>query len=86
MLVSQPWVIVRDYVSGNVYYGCVTKYSDKNSLRELLLTDVKVWSKKDGEYHMEHVYISRDSSEFSIEIDQYNKENKSEESEQSIKQ
>lgn len=70
----QPWVIVRDYVSGNVYYGCVIKYSDRNALRELLLIDVRVWSKNDGEYHMEQIYISRAPSEFSIEIDQYNKE------------
>lgn len=79
---TQPWVIVRDYVSNNVYYGCVIKYSDRNTLRELLLIDVSVWSKNDGEYHMEQIYIARAPSEFSIEIDQYNKEiDKNEEAE-----
>lgn len=71
----QPWIIVRDYVSNNVYYGCVIKYSDGVALRELLLVDVTVYSKNDGDYHMEQVYISRAPSEFSIEIDDYNKEN-----------
>lgn len=71
---TQPWVIVRDHVSNNVYYGCVIKYSDRNTLRELLLMDVSVWSKNDGEYHMEQIYIARAPSEFSIEIDKYNKE------------
>ncbi len=75
MFDSQPWIIVRDYVSNNVYYGCVTKYSDGVALRELLLVDVTVYSKNDGDYHMEQVYISRAPSEFSIEIDDYNKEN-----------
>ena len=79
MFDSQPWVIVRDYVSNNVYYGCVEKYSDKTTVREILLVDVMVFSKNDGEYHMEQVYISRTPSEFSIEIDDYTKENKSKE-------
>lgn len=74
MFDAQPWVIVRDYVSNNVYYGCVLKYSDNNTIRELLLIDVSVWSKNDGNYHMEQIYIARAPSEFSIEIDKYNKE------------
>ena len=74
MFDAQPWVIVRDYVSNNVYYGCVIKYSDNNTIREILLVDVSVWSKSDGDYHMEQIYIARAPSEFSIEIDKYNKE------------
>ena len=74
MFDSQPWVIVRDYVSNNVYYGCVVKYSDRTTIREILLVDVMVYSKNDGEYHMEQVYIARSPSEFSIEIDKYNEE------------
>ena len=76
MFDSQPWVIVRDYVSSNVYYGCVVKYSDRTTIRELLLVDVMVYSKNDGDYHMEQVYIARSPSEFSIEIDKYNEEAK----------
>ena len=79
MFDSQPWVIVRDYVSNNVYYGCVVKYSDKTTVREMLLVDVKVYSKHDGDYHMEQVYISRAPPEFSIEIDNYIKESKNKE-------
>lgn len=73
MFDSQPWVVVRDYVTGNTYYGGVIRYSDNNSQKEILLKDVKVWSIKDGEYHMETVYLSRLPSEFSIETDNYNK-------------
>ena len=76
MFDSQPWVIVRDYVSSNVYYGCVVKYSDRTTIRELLLVDVMVYSKNDGEYHMEQVYLARSPSEFSIETDKYNEETK----------
>ncbi|MEE3492044.1 hypothetical protein [Ruminococcus sp.] len=74
MFDSQPWVILRDYVSNNVYYGCVVKYSDKTTTREMLLVDVNVCSENEGDYHMEQVYISRAPSEFSIEIDKYDKE------------
>lgn len=70
----QPWIIVRDHVTGNTYYGKVIKYSDGNEIRELLLEDVRVYSKKNGEYKMLNVYLSRLPSEFSIEIDDYNKE------------
>ena len=73
MFDRQPWIIVRDYVTGNTYYGKVIKYSDGNEARELLLEEVSVWSKADGEYKMEEVYLSRLPSEFSIEIDNYNK-------------
>lgn len=71
---EQPWVIVRDYISENVYYGKVIQYSDSSDMRELLLSEVRVWSKKDGEYTMEKVYLARQCSEFSIEIDDYTKE------------
>lgn len=67
----QPWIVVRDYITGNVYYGKVVKYSDDHEAKELLLEDVSVWSKKDGHYKMVEVYLSRMPSEFSIEIDDY---------------
>ena len=70
----QPWVILRDYVTGNTYYGRVDRYSDGDGVREILLEEVSVWSKADGEYKMEKVYISRNPSEFTIEIDNYAKE------------
>jgi hypothetical protein len=71
MFDRQPWIVVRDYVTGNTYYGKVIKYSDGTETRELLLEEVSVWSKADGEYKMEEVYLSRLPSEFSIEIDNY---------------
>ncbi len=74
LFADESWVIVRDYVSENVYYGQVARYSDKGNIREILLKDVSVFSKKDGDYHMEQVYLARCSSEFSLEIDDYEKE------------
>lgn len=71
---QQPWIIFRDYVTGNTYYGRVERCSDKRGLRELLLEEVSVWSVKDGDYKMEKVYLSRQPSEFSIEIDNYTEE------------
>lgn len=73
----QSWIILRDYVTGNTYYGRVEAYSDKHDQRELLLEDVWVWGERDGDYQMEKVYISRLPSEFSIEIDDYRKGKKS---------
>ena len=71
---NHHWIIVRDYVSGNVYYGNIETYSDTGGRRELLLRDVSVFSLRDGEYKMDRVYLSRESSEFSVEIDDYRKE------------
>lgn len=73
---SQPWVVVRDYITGNTYYGRVVRYSDsdESKLREILLDEVTVTLPNSGEYKMNRVYISRNPSEFSIEIDNYAKE------------
>ena len=55
----ESWIVLRDYVTGNTYYGRVRRYSDSTLIREILLEDVHVWSKNDGDYRMEQVYISR---------------------------
>ena len=34
---EQPWVIVRDYISENVYYGKVIQYSDSSDMREIVV-------------------------------------------------
>lgn len=75
---EEPWVVVRDHVTGNTYFGKVVSFSDSedNKLREILLEDVDVYSICDGDYKMKQVYFSRNPSEFSIEIDYYEKEKK----------
>ena len=73
---NQPWIILRDYVTGNTYYGRVGQHSDGAATRELLLEEVTVWDDDIGEYKMEQVYLIRSVSEFSIEIADYTKENK----------
>ena len=73
MFEKQSWVVLRDYITENTYFGRVEKYSDLRETYEILLEEVHVWSKKDGEYCMEQVYLSRSPSEFSIEIDNYKK-------------
>lgn len=75
---EQPWVVVKDYVTGNTYFGRVIRFSDTedNKPREMLLEDVSVYSSTDGEYEIKQVYLSRNPSEFSIEIDDYEREKK----------
>lgn len=75
---KQTWIVLRDHVTHNTYFGQVERYSDRGELRELLLEDVQVWEEGvdepgDEGYHMEKVYISRHPSEFVIEIDDYTK-------------
>ena len=61
-------ILVRDYITGNTYFGGVLRYSDGDApIRELLLQDVTVW-KNSEKYPMEKVYLSRKPSEFSIEF------------------
>lgn len=75
---EQPWVVVRDYITGNTYFGKVIKFSDSenNKPREILLKNVDVYSVDDGDYEMEQVYLARLPSEFSVEIADYTKERK----------
>lgn len=70
LFITQPWVIVRDYVTKLNYYGRVSKYSDKCEIREMLLEDVSVTGNQ-IKYHMKQVYLARNPSEFSIEVDDY---------------
>lgn len=75
---KETWIVLRDHVTGNTYFGQVDRYSDNGEQRELLLEDVHVWEADvdetgDDGYHMEKVYISRGPSEFVIEIDDYRK-------------
>ena len=70
---NDQWVIIRDYISGNTYYGLVETFSDTGEHRELLLKEVSVTSPKGRKYKMKKVYLSRNPSEFTLEIDYFEK-------------
>lgn len=62
-------VTLRDFVTGNTYYGLVVSYSDNSTNREICFNDVKVYDKySEFLYHAESLYLSREHNEFSIEI------------------
>lgn len=64
------WVYFRDYKHDFVYRGLVKAYSDSQERREILLEDVTVYRQSDSLelYSMEAIYISRDDTDFTIEI------------------
>lgn len=64
------WIFVRDHRLELVYYGLIEQYSDPGEDRELLLSDVSVYTNDTGEelYKVDKLYICRDSNELTIEI------------------
>lgn len=62
------WIFVRDHKLDLVYYGAVRLYSDTEKDRELLLTDVTVYS-SDSEllYSTPSLYFSRHKTDLTIE-------------------
>ena len=63
---QSPWVFVRDTEKSLTYYGCVEKYSDSSTHRELLLGDVSVFSSDtptEPLYSVEYIYLSRDRAD-----------------------
>ncbi len=83
LLLNSTWIIYRDYVTGYSYFGQVLQFSDTKEIKEILLHEVSV-SDEFGEplYKMEKIYIARNLSEFSIEIDNYKKGEKYEQQEE----
>jgi len=63
------WIYVRDHKQKLTYYGYLEQYSDPGEDRELLLTDVQVFS-EDGEYcySCPIMYICRQSDDITLEI------------------
>jgi hypothetical protein len=62
------WVYVRDHKYNLIYYGAIKSYSDPEEDRELILTDVQVFS-SDGElcYNSPVLYICRHHHDITIE-------------------
>jgi hypothetical protein len=63
------WIYIRDHKQKLTYYGNLKQYSDPGEDRELLLTDVQVFS-EDGEYcyYCPTMYICRQSDDITLEI------------------
>jgi hypothetical protein len=64
------WVYVRDGKLGVVYFGYISAYSEFGDERELIISDVSVFSNEDGKelYSVQSVYVSRDRDDLTIEI------------------
>ncbi|TCK05393.1 hypothetical protein [Phorcysia thermohydrogeniphila] len=64
------WVIVRDHKTDLVYYGHIVAFSESEKERELLMSNVDVFSNETGEklYSAEYIYICRNRYDLSIEI------------------
>ncbi len=64
------WIFVRDHKYDLVYFGRLEQYSDPGENRELLLSDVSVYTNKDSKfcYNIPKIYISRLPEELTIEI------------------
>jgi len=62
-------VILRDYITKNIYFGSVFSYSDNSDNREICLENVKVYNEKaEFLYDANMVYLSRAHNEFSVEV------------------
>jgi len=63
------WIYVRDYKLKLIYLGSLEQYSDPGEERELLLSNVRVFS-EDGEfcYDCPKMYICRQSDDITLEI------------------
>jgi hypothetical protein len=64
------WIIVRDHKYNLAYYGFVSAWSDSAKMRELIISDVTVFTNDDSQelYKTNHIYICRKIEEISMEI------------------
>lgn len=64
------WVTVRDLKEGLVYQCYISTWSDSNEERELILSDVTVYSNESGDYlySADHIYLSRNKDDIMIEV------------------
>lgn len=76
------WVIVRDHKYDFFYYGYISVRSDSEKQRELIISQVSVYDNISGNllYKTEHLYISRNSDDLTIEIPTINSEGENVES------
>ncbi|WP_129633754.1 hypothetical protein [Candidatus Oscillochloris fontis] len=67
---GNQWAFVRDYKTDMVYYGHILSYSNTDKERELIITDVDVYTNTTSEfrYSCPVMYISRSRDDLTIEI------------------
>jgi hypothetical protein len=65
------WIYIRDHKMHLVYYGLLRDYSDPGEAREIVISDVSVYS-EDSEfcYTIPRMYICRQSDDITLEVPQ----------------
>ncbi len=77
--ITDEWIFVRDHKLDLIYFGHPAMYSESQRPRELVLTNVSVYSNSDTSkplYNAKVLYVSRQTDELSIEIPDLPKESK----------
>jgi len=74
---NDGWVFVRDLKEQLVYYCYISTWSDSGEDRELILSDVSVYSNETGDYLYSscHIYLSRNKDDLMIEVPPSDAEN-----------
>ncbi|GHV94666.1 hypothetical protein AGMMS50293_09860 [Spirochaetia bacterium] len=68
------WIYARDHKLNLIYYGLLEQYSDPGEERELIITNVRVFSENgDFCYNCPKMYICRQANEITLEIPQTGK-------------
>lgn len=64
------WVFVRDHKQQLVLYGWIAAWSDSGEAREIVLSEVDVFTNDGGEmlYSVQWLYLSRSPDELTIEV------------------
>jgi hypothetical protein len=68
------WIYIRDHKMHLVYFGLLMHYSDPGEVRELVISDVSVYS-EDSKfcYEIPKMYICRQADDITIEVPQRRK-------------
>jgi len=67
---SVQWILLRDHKTNRAYYGFVRLYSESSAAREVILEKVLVCSNDTGKqlYNLESLYLSREPSDITVEL------------------
>lgn len=76
---NDGWIFVRDHKQNLVYYGSITYWSESEKERELIISEVSVFSNDDSEklYEMDHIYICRAKDDLTLEVPKFTPEENS---------
>lgn len=67
---NDGWIYIRDHKLDLLYYGYISVWSESEKIRELIITDVSVYDNISGDflYNSNHIYISRNIDDITIEV------------------